>query len=319
MREETPFRIDPFQPAYLRLLRSGELERRAREAREELRACRLCPRECGADRLAGKTGVCRTAARAVVSSAFPHFGEESVLVGRGGSGTIFFSWCNLRCVFCQNAEISQRGEGEPVASDRIAGLMLRLQSAGCANINLVSPSHVVPQAIEAVAIAAREGLRLPIVYNSNAYDSIVALRLLEGIVDIYMPDFKFWERASARRFSKAADYPDRAREAIREMHRQVGPLAMGSDGAARRGLLVRHLVMPGLEAESRAILRWLAEEISPDTYVNIMDQYRPCHRVGERLPRSGRRYETIDRRPSREEIASAFSAARESGLWRFDR
>lgn len=243
--------------------------------------------------------------------------------GWGGSGTIFFSGCNLRCVFCQNADISQHPAGEEVAADEIARLALGLQAAGCHNINFVTPEHVVPQVIEAVAVAVERGLAVPIVYNTSAYDSVDSLRRLDGLVDIYMPDFKVWTPRSGSRYLAASDYGERARAAIAEMHRQVGDLRFGPDGIARRGLLVRHLVMPGLIEESREILAWLAAHVSPDTYVNIMTQYRPANRVGRRK-RAGRRmldtieFEEINRRPTQNEIAAVYEAAEAAGLWRFD-
>ncbi|MFQ5845122.1 MAG: radical SAM protein, partial [Planctomycetota bacterium] len=253
-----------------------------------------------------------------VASAFPHFGEEDCLRGRHGSGTIFFSRCNLRCVFCQNWGISQRAAGEECPPERIADLMLALQEHGCHNINFVTPEHVAPQVAEAVVAAVHRGLKLPVVYNTSAYDAVASLRLMEGLVDVYMPDVKFWKRETARRLAKAKDYPERARAAIREMHRQVGPLRFAPDGTARRGVLVRHLVMPGRLEEAVAVLRWLADEVSPDTYVNIMGQYRPAHEVGRPDRNGAPRYSAIDRPARGDEIAQAYAAAREAGLWRFD-
>jgi putative pyruvate formate lyase activating enzyme len=313
---------DDLAAAYAALLASGELDRRARAAGDLLSDCHACPRDCGADRLAGELGFCRTAAAPLVASAQPHHGEEAPLVGRRGSGTIFFGWCNLHCVFCQNADLSQRADGVPVSPAELADLMLRLEAWGCHNINLVTPSHVVPQILAAVADAAGRGLSVPLVYNSSGYDRVETLRLLDGIVDIYMPDFKYWEPRTAERLSGAADYPARARAALREMHRQVGDLRLDSRGIARRGLLVRHLVMPGLLFETREIVRWLAAEISPDTYLNVMDQYRPLHRVlEERLrgaPAAERRYSDLDRPLAPDEHEAAVEAARQAGLWRLD-
>ena len=254
----------------------------------------------------------------MVSSYGPHYGEERPLVGTGGSGTIFFTHCNLRCVFCQNSDISQEGEGQVVSASRLAEMMLDLQRTGCHNINFVTPEHVAPQVIESIAAAVPKGLRLPIVYNTSAYDAPASLKLLDGLVDIYMPDFKFWTKESARRFAKAKDYPERAREAILEMQRQVGPLKFGRDGLAKRGVLVRHLVMPGLVEEAAAIFEWLARTLSPDTYVNIMGQYRPEFQVGSVADDGRKRYAEIDRRPSRSELDDAYAAARRAGLWRFD-
>ncbi len=307
------FVVEPFEPVYLRTWREGGLEEKVAAALGELEDCRACPRDCGVDRLQGETAICRTGRHAVVSSAFPHFGEEDCLRGRRGSGTIFFAFCNLRCVFCQNWDISQRYAGEELDGERIAALMLALQQRGCHNINFVTPEHVAPQVVEAIAAAVPAGLRVPIVYNTSAYDALSSLRLMDGLVDIYMPDFKFWEPETARRLARASDYPQRAREAIAEMHRQVGVLTFGPDGLARRGVLVRHLVMPGQEEETAAIFAWLAEELSADTYVNIMGQYRPDHRVP-----GNERYQDIDRRPTPDELQAAYGAAQRAGLWRFD-
>ncbi len=301
-----------FEPAYLALHRTGELKRRVEQALEELKSCRVCPRDCKVNRLEDEIGVCHTGRYAVVSSYFPHHGEEDCLRGWRGSGTIFFSWCNLRCVFCQNWEISQKGEGRETPPERLAAMMLELQAMGCHNINWVTPEHVVPQVLEALLIAVEAGLRLPIVYNTSAYDSLQSLRLLDGIVDIYMPDFKFWTPERARQYLKAKNYPEAARAAIKEMHRQVGPLKFDEHGLAKRGVLVRHLVMPGMLDETRAILRWLAEEISPDTYVNIMAQYYPSWKVGHDA------YPEINRRLYPDEYEEAIRIAHEVGLWRLD-
>jgi putative pyruvate formate lyase activating enzyme len=304
-------RSQAFEPAY-RKLPAGDLLRRAEQAVAELARCRFCPRECEVNRLEGKEGVCRIGRLARVSSFFPHHGEEDCLRGRKGSGTIFFSGCNLRCVFCQNFEISQAGQGGECDSSELAGMMLALQDLGCHNINWVTPEHVVPQALEGLARAAERGLRLPIVYNTSAYDSLESLRLLDGIVDIYMPDFKIWNSKFARKYLLAEDYPQVAREAIRAMHRQVGELQMDENGVAKRGLLVRHLVMPGGIAGTPEIMRFLSEEISHHTYVNLMDQYRPSHKV-----RPGS-FDELDRPISREEYEQAYAAANAAGLHRFD-
>ncbi len=310
--------VKDIEPAYLRIHRRGEFPARVERAIAELEDCCACPRNCHVNRLHDKARVCHTGRRAVVSSAFAHFGEEDCLRGWNGSGTIFFGHCNLRCVFCQNWEISQQRQGNECSGEDIAKLMLDLQARGCHNINFVTPEHVVPQVVEAIAAAVPKGLRLPIVYNTSAYDSVESLRLLDGLVDIYMPDFKFWSRESARRLAKAKDYPECARKAILEMHRQVGELRFGRDGLARRGLLVRHLVMPGQEDEARAILDWIARQVSKDTYVNIMAQYRPDYQVGS-LSRSGnRQYVDIDRRPATAELKAARRAALSVGLTRLD-
>jgi putative pyruvate formate lyase activating enzyme len=281
-RVDERFLLDPFEPAYLSLPRA-ELERRVGLGLRELEDCCACPRECRVNRLAGETKACRTGRHARVASAFPHFGEEDCLRGTHGSGTIFFAWCNLRCVFCQNWDTSQAEAGRELTGDQVADLML------------------------------------PIVYNTSAHDSVSSLRLLDGLVDVYMPDFKFWEPDTARRLAKAEDYPARAREAIREMHRQVGDLRFGPDGLARRGLLVRHLVMPGQTAEAAAIFGWLAREISPDTFVNVMGQYRPAHLVPRTADGTGRlRFEEIARPVEPGEVLAARRAARAAGLYRFD-
>jgi len=293
------------------LHRRGALAERAARAAARLRRCDLCARRCRVDRTRTTRGAaCRTGAESVVSSFGPHHGEERPLSGRRGSGTIFFAWCNLRCVFCQNWEISWNGEGRAVTAAELAAMMLALQDQGCHNINLVSPSHVVAAILDAVALAAAEGLRLPLVYNTGGYDSPEALRLLDGIVDIYMPDMKYGDDAPARRFSGVGDYVAVNRAAVREMHRQVGDLVLDGDGLAVRGLLVRHLVLPGGLAGTREVLRFLADEISPDTYVNVMAQYRPCHRAG--------RYPGLDRRPSPTEYRDALAIARALGLRRLD-
>ena len=310
------FVLGDFEPAYLQLYREGKLEERVEAALQELKDCCACPRNCHVNRLLNETRVCNTGRHAIVSSVFPHFGEENCLRGWNGSGTIFFGMCNLRCVFCQNWDISQKKVGKECTADEIAGFMLELQGQGCHNINFVTPEHVAPQVIEAVAAGVPLGLRLPIVYNTSTYDALSSLQLLDSIVDIYMPDFKFWSTDSARRLAKAKDYPERAREALREMHRQVGVLKFGPDGLARRGVLVRHLVMPGQREETTAIMQWLAQELSPDTYVNIMDQYRPDYQVGAADSRG--KYEDINRRPSTEELREARAAARQAGLQRLD-
>ena len=305
-------RAGGFQPAYLELHKRGELARRAALALEALGDCQGCPRRCGADRLAGDTGDCQTARLARVVSHFPHSGEEDCLRGWRGSGTIFFSMCSLRCVFCMNHDISQ---GEPAGETTAAGLarmMLDLQEAGCHNINLVTPSHVVAQILEALPLAVEGGLRVPLVYNSSGFDALETLRLLDGVVDVYMPDFKVWSPAAALRYLIATSYPETARRAIREMHRQVGDLRLDENGLARRGLLVRHLVLPNDVAGTRAIMEFLAREISPHTYVNLMDQYYPAWKAATGC------FAEIGRPLSEAEYASALEAARAAGLYRLD-
>jgi putative pyruvate formate lyase activating enzyme len=297
-------------PSYLEL-GVREIERRAAEAFELLGPrCLVCPRACKVDRRANVSGLCAVGRHAVVASWFPHFGEEDCLRGRNGSGTIFFSGCNLRCVFCQNWDISWGNlHGVLATPDRIAAMMLELQSLGCHNVNFVTPEHVVPQVLEALPGAIAGGLRLPLVYNTSAYDSLDSLHLMDGVVDVYMPDFKLWTRDAARRYLKRADYPDVARETICEMHRQVGDLVLDERGLAVRGVLLRHLVMPGLLDETEAILRFVAAELGTGCYVNLMSQYYPSGRVG----RDGE-YPEIDRHVFREEYADALALADELGL-----
>src|SRR5574341_1885379 len=301
-----------FEPAYLALHRTGELRRRAEAAVARLADCHVCPRDCGVDRLADKTAACKTGRYARVSSYFPPLGEEDCLRGWSGSGTIFFSFCNLRCTFCQNASISQDGGGLETRPEALARMMLGLQRAGCHNINFVTPEHVVPQMLEALVIAVEGGLRLPVVYNTSAYDSLDSLHLLDGIVDIYMPDFKCWDPALSLKYLVAKDYPEAARRAVAEMHRQVGPLKLDEHGLAKRGVLIRHLVMPGGVAGTEPIMRFRAQDLSTDTYVNVMDQYYPAGRV------SARKYAEINRRITRAEYAEAVRTARTAGLWRLD-
>ena len=298
--------------AYLGLAASGELAKRAAAAYRRLEDCDLCARYCRVNRRRGIEGaVCRTGERAVVASYGPHHGEEDPLRGRGGSGTIFFSWCNLRCVFCQNWDISQRGIGREVEPREIADMMLELQARGCHNINLVSPSHVVAQIIAAVSDAAARGLRLPLVYNTGGYDSPEALALLDGIVDIYMPDMKYGDSALARKYSKVRSYVEVNRAAVKEMHRQVGDLVLDENGIAQRGLLVRHLVMPHGIAGTEQVLAFLAGEISTNTYLNLMDQYRPYHRACE--------FPELARPITRAEYREALAIAARHGLARLDR
>jgi putative pyruvate formate lyase activating enzyme len=296
-----------FEPAYLKHLRSGELKRRVAKAYARLEACDICARECGVNRRLSTEGAgCRTGEQAIVSSYGPHFGEEDPLVGRGGSGTIFFSWCNLRCQYCQNYEISQGGGGQEVEPEDLARMMLSLQSQGCHNINFVSPSHVVPQILAGLLIAAEAGLRLPLVYNTGGYDTLKTLALLDGVVDIYMPDMKYADADAGQRYSKVRNYPLANQAAVKEMHCQVGDLATDEQGVAWRGLLVRHLVLPEDLAGTAEIVRFLRDEISPDTYINVMAQYRPCYRARE--------YPPLDRSITNQEYAAAVHLAQEAGL-----
>ncbi len=296
--------------AYLEAYGNGRLDESLRRSLQWMKACTLCPRLCTVNRLENEKGYCRTGRYAVVASYGPHFGEEKPLVGKRGSGTIFFSYCNLGCVFCQNYEISHGGEGREVEPEELADIMLQLQQGGCHNINFVTPSHVIPQILEALPLAIRRGLHVPLVYNTGGYDRVSALKLLAGIVDIYMPDFKFWDPEVSGKLSDAPDYPHRAREALREMHRQVGDLQMDAGGIAEKGLLVRHLVMPGGLAGTEGVLHFIAEEISRSTYVNIMSQYHPCgEAVGSSL---------IGRTITSREFDDALRVAEREGLTRLD-
>ena len=298
------------RPRYVDLASSGELARRTEVLRQRLAACDLCPRGCGANRLTGEVGVCGVGGLATIASASPHFGEERPLVGRGGSGTIFFGGCNLRCVFCQNDTISMSAAGRVADAAAIAGLMVQLQEVGCHNVNVVTPTHVAPMILEALVVAAAGGLRVPLVYNTGGYDPVDVLRLLDGVVDIYMPDAKFAHSSPAQRFCDAPDYPEVNRDALREMHRQVGDLEMDDEGIARHGLLVRHLLMPDDLAGTAEVMEFLAMELSTETYVNLMDQYRPCGRVAG--------FPEIGRRVTETEMREARLAARHAGLTRLD-
>jgi putative pyruvate formate lyase activating enzyme len=298
------------KPSYLALHRDGRLQERVEKALEQLEHCNLCPRDCGVNRLAGETGFCGAGRKIKIASYNAHFGEETPLVGRYGSGTIFLSHCNLLCQFCQNYDISHFAEGWEVEPEQASSMMLQLAERGCHNINFVTPSHMVPQILEALLPAVEAGLSIPVVYNSSGYDRIETLELLDGIIDIYMPDFKFWDAEWAKRFCAAPDYPETARTAIREMHRQVGDLMIDEKGVAIRGLLVRHLVMPNGVAGTEEIVAFLAKEISPDTYTNIMDQYRPCGTADKDS--------LINRRLKSREFRDALNAAKKSGLVRLD-
>jgi putative pyruvate formate lyase activating enzyme len=302
---------DGFEPAYLRLLASGELDERARSASRRLRSCDLCGRRCGVDRIESpRAAACLTGERARVHAAFAHLGEEPCITGSAGSGTIFFSSCNLRCVYCQNADVAWEREGRDVGAEELAAMMLSVQRMGCHNVNLVSPSHVVAQLLAALPIAARGGLRLPLVYNTGGYDSPEALALLDGVVDMYMPDAKYADSDVGHRFSHVREYASVNRAALREMHRQVGELVLDGEGVARRGLLVRHLVLPNGLAGTEEVLRFIAEELSPDTWVNLMDQYRPCFRSSE--------HAELARRPTSAELRAAREVADRVGLRRLD-
>lgn len=299
-----------FEPAYIQTFEKRALREKIKKARQLLSPCSLCPRQCCVDRLDGETGICNTAARAWVSSYNPHFGEESPLVGTHGSGTIFFTHCNLMCLFCQNFDISHQGHGQKVTDEQLAAIMLALQQQGCHNINFVTPTHVVPQILAALEIAIQQGLDVPLVYNSGGYDSPATLRLLEGVFDIYMPDFKFWNREIAESTCQAGDYAEIACNALKEMHRQVGDLVTDETGVARQGLIIRHLVLPGGVAGTREIMRFIAREISTRSYVNIMAQYRPCGRAAE--------IKELNTFLSPADYRTALQAATEEGITRLD-
>ena len=298
-----------YKPGYLNLLSTGELENRVKTLKQMLKNCVLCPHQCGVNRLNGEIGYCKTLDNCIISGAQPHFGEEEELVGTYGSGTIFFSYCNLGCVFCQNYEISYCGEGQTVNTNQLSEMMLSLQGKGCHNINLVSPSHIVPQIVEAIFIAAKKGLHIPIVYNTNGYDLTDTLKLLEGIVDIYMPDIKFSDNHTALKYLKVKNYYTIAKNAIKEMYRQVENLKTDDRNVAYKGLLIRHLVLPQNLAGTEKIMQFIADEISTNTYVNIMAQYYPAHR--------SYKFEELSRRISREEYKMAVDSAKLAGLKRY--
>jgi len=290
---------------YRELLESGELDVRLARLQELLEPCRLCPRECGALRLSGERGECGAGREAEIASFGPHFGEERPLVGRSGSGTIFFAFCNLRCVFCQNHEISRGVVRETATAEDLAEIMMSLQRRGCENINLVTPTHYLPQIVDGLIIAAGKGLQLPLVYNCGGYESVASLRLLEGIIDIYMPDLKYSGEEEAQKYSQVSDYPAVARAAVKEMQRQRGDLTLDCEGVALRGLLIRHLVMPEGAAGTAELMEFIAREVSPRAAVNVMEQYRPAYRA--------HRYPEINRPITRREYLEALAAARESG------
>jgi len=304
--------IDPdFEPGYLRLHQSGELKRRGEELWQRMRSCSLCPRECGAARLDGEAGFCRGTSQLVVAAHHPHYGEERSLVGRGGSGTIFFSNCNLRCVFCINWQISQGGSGDPEGVTDLAEMMLHLQGIGCHNINIVTPTHYSPHIVLGLDIAAAGGLRLPLVYNTCGWERSDILLELDGIVDIYLPDFKYAEGAMASKYSSGADtYPEVTKAALLEMHRQVGVAKPAADGLMYRGLMIRHLVMPNRVSGTRKVIDWIAGNLPKETYFNIMSQYRPMYKAFD--------YPEISRRLTRAEYFEVIEYARQAGLTNLD-
>jgi len=295
-------------PSYINLNTTGELQKRIDALTDMLRQCRLCPRHCKVNRLRGELGFCRAGNKLMLSSAFAHFGEEAPLVGSMGSGTIFLTYCNLRCVFCQNHDISHRGQGEAVTAQQMAAYMVALQQRGCHNINFVTPTHYVPQIIATLPYAINHGLRIPLVCNCGGYESLEVIKLLDGIIDIYMPDVKWAESGVAEKYAQAPDYPAVVKEVLKEMHRQVGDLQISKAGVAERGLLIRHLVMPGGLGGTRELIHYIATEISPHSYVNIMSQYRPEYRAGE--------FPEINRRITHREYGEALAYAKAEGLYR---
>lgn len=302
---------EDFHSAYLKTFENGLFKEKIQEAEHRLKACSVCPRNCGVDRTKDEKGFCDAGSLPEVSSFSPHFGEESPLVGRHGSGTIFLTHCNLGCSFCQNYSISHLGEGRTVSFERLSKMMIELQRLGCHNINFVSPTHYVPQILRALLKAIEMGLSVPLVYNTGGYDSFETLRLLDGVFDIYMPDFKYSQSDVAQQYSQAPDYPQVAREALKEMHRQVGDLQINNQGIALRGLLVRHLVLPDALAGTKEVMHFLATEISANTYVNVMDQYYPCGNVPLDSP--------LRRRITSEEFHQAIAWAKEEGITRLDK
>ncbi len=297
-----------FIPSYLKLYEEGGLRERIDALNEMLKSCILCPHECRVDRTAGETGICGASAEIEVSSVSSHFGEESPLVGTHGSGTIFLTHCSLKCVFCQNYDISHLGDGRLVTHEEFAQMMIHLQERGCHNINFVTPTHYTAQIIAALPYAIEKGLKIPLVYNCGGYESVRILKLLDGIIDIYMPDAKFSQSETAARYTQAENYTEALKNALKEMHRQVGGLVVNSSGIAEKGLLIRHLVMPFDLAGTKELMKFVAEKISPDSFVNVMAQYHPCHLAYN--------YDELKRRISTDEYLDAKNAAREAGLKR---
>jgi putative pyruvate formate lyase activating enzyme len=295
-------------PLYLEKLSFGELQERSSQLKEKMSQCTLCPHACLAERAKGKIGVCRSTNEVFISSYGPHYGEEPPLVGAFGSGTIFFTGCNLHCVFCQNYDISQLRHGVKCSIGELAEIMLKLQSRGCHNINLVTPTHFISQIVEALIIAVEKGLEIPIVYNCGGYESVDTIKLLDGLIDIYMPDIKYSDDENAKKYSAAIDYWDAVTEAVKEMHRQVGDLHMSNRGIAQRGLIVRHLVLPDNIAGSKKIIDFVSGEISPNTYLNIMDQYHPSFKAYK--------YPALSRRISNDEYESVIEYAATTGIMR---
>jgi len=295
-------------PSYIKLHKTGELQKRVYILNNILKNCKLCPRQCSVNRLEGELGFCRAAEKLMISSAFPHFGEEPPLVGNKGSGTIFLTHCNLQCVFCQNYDISHQGHGEIISSEQLAEYMHYLQKRGCHNINFVTPTHYIPQITAALPYAIDLGLQIPLVYNCGGYESLEVIHLLDSIIDIYMPDVKFAEGKVAEKYSQAPDYPEVVKRVLKEMHRQVGNLQINTEGIAEKGLLIRHLVMPNGLAGTRKLMHFIATEISPHSYVNVMSQYRPEYKASN--------YFELNRLITHKEYGEAIESAKKEGLYR---
>ena len=297
-----------YVPHYIKLHKTCELKKRIYLLSDILENCKLCPRQCGVNRLKGKVGFCKAGEELMISSAFPHFGEEPPLVGNRGSGTIFLTHCNLKCIFCQNYDISHQGHGEIISSEQLAEYMHSLQKRGCHNINFVTPTHYLPQILAALPYAIDLGLNIPLVYNCGGYEALEAIHLLDGIIDIYMPDVKFARKEVAEHYTKAPDYPEVVKKVLKEMHRQVGDLQINAEGIAERGLLIRHLVMPNGLAGSRELMHFIATEISPHSYINVMSQYRPEYKASN--------YPEISRGITQQEYSEAIDSAKDEGLSR---
>jgi putative pyruvate formate lyase activating enzyme len=295
-------------PHYTKLHKTSELKKKVYLLNDILKNCRLCPRQCGVNRLNGEVGFCKAGEKLMISSAFPHFGEEPPLVGNRGSGTIFLTHCNLKCIFCQNYDISHLGHGKTISSEQLAEYMYSLQKRGCHNINFVTPTHYLPQIMAALSYAIDLGLTIPLVYNCGGYETFEAIHLLDGIIDIYMPDVKFARKEVAEKYTQAPDYPEVVKKALKEMHRQVGDLQINAEGIAERGLLIRYLVMPNGLADSRELMHFIATEISPHSYVNVMNQYRPEHKASD--------YPEISRGITHQEYSEAVESAKDEGLYR---
>jgi len=297
-----------YVPQYIKLHKTSELKKKVYLLNDILKNCRLCPRQCGVNRLNGEVGFCKAGEKLMISSVFPHFGEEPPLVGNRGSGTIFLTHCNLKCIFCQNYDISHLGHGKTISSEQLAEYMYSLQKRGCHNINFVTPTHYLPQIMSALPYAVDLGLTIPLVYNCGGYETFEAIHLLDGIIDIYMPDVKFARREVAEKYTQAPDYPEVVKEALKEMHRQVGDLQINAEGIAERGLLIRYLVMPNGLADSRELMHFIATEISPHSYVNVMNQYRPEYKASD--------YPEISRGITHQEYGKAVESAKDEGLYR---